>query len=210
EWMHELPPMRHVTRGTVVDVHHAILPLTARISPDSRKLLASSRPIVDDSAFKILSPVDMVLHAASHLFHNEELSSGLRDLIDLDSLLNEFSAEQDFWKRLIDRAFELQLSRALYYALHCLIGILATSIPGGVLAAISSASPPRAVAALMSVLFARALRPHHPSARDALTPIAVKLLYVRAHWLRMPPLLLLRHLTIKAFRREEIEDRDRV
>ena len=27
-WMHELPPLRHIKRGTVIDVHHAILPTT--------------------------------------------------------------------------------------------------------------------------------------------------------------------------------------
>ena len=45
KWMHELPPLKHNTRGTVLDVHHAILPVTARLKPDSRKLLAASRPI---------------------------------------------------------------------------------------------------------------------------------------------------------------------
>src|SRR5262249_46050478 len=44
KWMHELPPLRHNARATVVDVHHAILPLTARRRPDSAKLLAAARP----------------------------------------------------------------------------------------------------------------------------------------------------------------------
>ena len=29
-WMHELPPMQHLTRQTLLDVHHKILPETAR------------------------------------------------------------------------------------------------------------------------------------------------------------------------------------
>ena len=29
-WMHELPPMQHIQRGTVLDVHHAIAPLMPR------------------------------------------------------------------------------------------------------------------------------------------------------------------------------------
>ena len=28
EWMHELPPLQHKERGTVVDLHHGILPVT--------------------------------------------------------------------------------------------------------------------------------------------------------------------------------------
>jgi hypothetical protein len=31
-------------------------------------------------------------------------------------------------------------------------------------------------------------------------PLARRALYIRAHWLRMPPLMLARHLAIKAFR----------
>ncbi|MDO9219721.1 MAG: nucleotidyltransferase family protein, partial [Thiobacillus sp.] len=37
-WMHEIPPMQHIKRATVIDVHHAILPDTARYHPDSNKL----------------------------------------------------------------------------------------------------------------------------------------------------------------------------
>ncbi len=28
EWMHEIPPLRHIKRGSVLDVHHTILPPT--------------------------------------------------------------------------------------------------------------------------------------------------------------------------------------
>jgi len=40
----------------------------------------------------------MVLHAATHLFLNEEFSSALRDLADLDSLLRHFGGETRFWR----------------------------------------------------------------------------------------------------------------
>ena len=33
-WMHELPPLIHRERDRMIDVHHTILPLTARITPD--------------------------------------------------------------------------------------------------------------------------------------------------------------------------------
>ena len=31
QWMHELPPMQHTLRGSVIDVHHTILPRTSRL-----------------------------------------------------------------------------------------------------------------------------------------------------------------------------------
>jgi len=52
---------------------------------------------------------------------------------------------------------------------------------------------------LMDKLFTRALMPDHPSCSDWLTNTAKRGLYVRGNWLRMPPLLLARHLFHKAF-----------
>jgi hypothetical protein len=86
-WMHELPPLKHNSRQTVLDVHHAILPTTARLKPDSRKLLAAATPIAGRPDLAVLSPVDMVLHSAAHLFCNEDVGNSLRDLVDLDCLL---------------------------------------------------------------------------------------------------------------------------
>jgi hypothetical protein len=40
-----------------------------------------------------------------------------------------------------------------------------------------------------------------PSAKGTASAFARWLLYVRSHWLRMPPLMLARHLAIKGMRR---------
>jgi len=203
EWMHELPPMMHVTRQTVLDVHHAIVPTTARLKPDSAKLLAASRPIAEGSRLRVLTPTDMVLHSAAHLFLNEDLSSGLRDLADLDSLLRHFGEEAGFWDELAARARELDLARPYYYALRYAESILGTPVPQPALRASEAGRPPAWLRGLTDGLFLRALRPTHASASDRLTGLARSALYLRAHWLRMPPLLLARHLTVKALRRQE-------
>ena len=129
QWMHELPPLRHNTRATVLDVHHAILPLTARLKPSSAKLLAASRPLAGHDRLRVLCPADMVLHSATHLFHNEELSHGLRDLTDLDILLRHFGPEPGFWEELPRRAAELDLVRPLYYGLRFASHFLGTPVP---------------------------------------------------------------------------------
>ena len=41
-WMHELPPLIHRDRDRMIDVHHTILPLTARVTPDAKTLIADS------------------------------------------------------------------------------------------------------------------------------------------------------------------------
>src|SRR5258706_9448987 len=127
--MHELPPMRHIIRQTVIDVHHAILPETARLKPDSAKLRAAAVPLEGKQGLFVFSPADMVLHSATHLFHDGELENGLRDLFDLDSLLREFSQRVGFWELLIARSAELYLKRPLYYALRYTSLILGTPVP---------------------------------------------------------------------------------
>jgi Uncharacterised nucleotidyltransferase len=200
-WMHELPPLRHISRQTTLDVHHAILPTTARLKPDSAKLLAASRPVVGEPRVRILAPEDMVLHCATHLFCNEDVGNGLRDLVDLDSLLRDFAREAGFWPRLTTRAAELDLTRPLYYALRYAVRLLDTPVPARALEAAEIGRPPSLLRGLMDALFLQTLRPERAS--DNLASLARGSLYVRAHWLRMPPLLLAQHLTVKALRRQE-------
>ncbi|MDP2785874.1 MAG: nucleotidyltransferase family protein [Sulfurimicrobium sp.] len=198
-WMHELPPMRHVKRSTVIDVHHAILPETASIHPDPEKLRAAACALDGHDGLRVLAPADMVLHSAAHLFHDGELENGLRDLVDIDSLLRHFGGLPSFWPELVERARELELTRPLFYALRYAAHILHTPIPSDTMEAAGVGRPNRPTLALMDSLFTRALMPVHPSCSDALTGGARWMLYGRANWLRMPPLLLARHLFHKAF-----------
>jgi hypothetical protein len=203
QWMHELPPLQHNTRRTVLDVHHAILPLTARLKPDSAKLLDASRALAGLDRLRVLCPVDMVLHSATHLFHNEELSHGLRDIADLDSLLRHFGQEPDFWDELPGRAAELDLARPLYYGLRYASHYFGTPVPRQVQRRVDAGCPPRLPGRLMDALYGQALRPVAATDVGAGTRLARQALYVRAHWLRMPPLLLAIHLGTKALRRED-------
>jgi hypothetical protein len=198
-WMHELPPMRHVRRSTVIDVHHAILPETASIHPDPEKLRAAACALEEHEGLKVLAPADMVLHSAAHLFHDGELENGLRDLVDIDSLLRHFGSFPSFWPELVERAVELELTRPLFYALRYAANILHTPIPLDTMEAAEAGCPSWPTRVLMDSLFTRALMPVHASCSDAFTGGARWLLYVRANWLRMPPLLLARHLFHKAF-----------
>jgi hypothetical protein len=198
-WMHELPPMQHVKRQTVIDVHHAIVPKTARVRPDSALLLEAALPVDGAPGITVLAPHDMVLHSAVHLFNDGEFDNGLRDLVDLHRLLTHFGQTPSFWNGLVPRAMQLQLARPLFYALRYTRKLLDTPVPKAVMAAAEAGRPDKAMLALMDRLFLRALVPDHASCTDAFTAAAKEMLYVRANWLRMPPLLLARHLFHKAF-----------
>jgi len=205
EWMHELPPLEHMQRGTTIDVHHAILPETAGLRPDPERLRGSAVPIAwpdgvqGEYPLSTLSPQDMVLHSALHLFWDGEFDHGLRDLYDLHRLLAEFGKRPGFWAGLVPRAAELELMRPLFYALRYAAALLGTPVPEDVSRMLRRAGPNRLLLRVMDGLFLRSLQPMHPSCSDASSGIARFVLYVRGNWLRMPPVLLARHLFHKAF-----------
>lgn len=204
-WMHELPPMKHMTRQTVLDLHHTILPETVRLRPDPRKLLDAAVTLEGHGPrLKVLAPADMVLHSATHLFHEGEFDHGLRDLTDLDALLRQFSANDDrFWEALVDRAQQLDLTRPLYYALRYTQAVLDTPIPSTILQTAAAFGPHWPIRQLMDSLFARAFAPRHPSCDGWLTRPALWLLFVRSHWIKMPLHLLVPHLLHQAFARPD-------
>ena len=200
QWMHEIPPLRHLKRQTSIDVHHNILPKTTRFCPDATKLLANSIQIPGKNMW-VLAPEDRVLHSAMHLFHEGEFTQGLRDLSDLDLLLKEFSTQENFWALLLQRADELQQQLPLFYALRYTHRILQTPVPENVRKASKQQSPNSINTSLMDALFLRALMPDHKSCNDRWTGLARWLLFVRSHWLKMPVYLMIPHLLRKAFRR---------
>jgi hypothetical protein len=168
--------------------------------------MAATRVPGDDGEF-VFAPVDMVLHSATHLFHEGELEKGLRDLVDIESLLSGFACGRtQFWDELVARAGEVGLTRPLYYALRYSTRMLGAPVPEAILAASEAWAPPRPLRWLMDVLYLRALRPDHPTCSDWFTPVARWALYVRGHWLRMPLPLLVYHLARKAFMRERAEE----
>jgi hypothetical protein len=191
EWMHELPPMVHPRRRSALDVHHAILPKTSRLHTDPDRLLERAREL--PGGLRVLAPSDMVIHSAVHMFHDGEIAGGLRDLVDLDGLLRHFDSGE-FWRDLIEETDRHGVQRPVYYALLYAKRYLETPLPDTLTGWLRCAAPPRAVGALMDVLVHRALLDGQPG-----SGLAVQALYVRSHWLKMPPVLLTRHLARKLF-----------
>lgn len=199
EWMHELPPMTHIQRGTVLDIHHRILPETARARPDPQRMLAEA---VECEAFPgvfVLAQHDMLLHSATHLFYEGELAHGFRDLFDLDAMLRMVESVQA-WRELMERAQTLQLTRPLFLACHFTSAMLDTPIPTFVREQLAQWHPSGITTKLLIWAYPLVLRPMHPVLNERMTGFARWLIYARAHWLRMPPILLVRHLGRKAVR----------
>lgn len=201
-WMHELPPMQHLVRGTPLDVHHNILPETARIRTRPDLILAAAEPLPGCAGLFIPSRHDQILHSATHLFHEGEWEHGLRDLSDLDLLLRAYAAsDAGFWTGLLARARALHLERPLHYALRYAAAVLQTPVPQTVLQAL----PGGPLSPLMDALFMNGFSSAHASCRGPWTGLAQFFLYVRSHWLRMPVHLLAPHLLHQALRRETVD-----
>lgn len=194
DWMHELPPMVHRDRRSIVDVHHGILPRTSRLKPSPERLLEHAMPVGD--GLRVLCPAHLILHAAAHLFHDGEIAGAIRDLVDLDQLLRCFGRDESFWPSLLEETRQLDLARPAYYALRFARHWFDTPLPAGVIAEMNGWAPPAAIGRLMDALVERAVMGSGGRASSA----SVFALYVRSHWLKMPPLQLVRHLARKSLR----------
>jgi Uncharacterised nucleotidyltransferase len=157
----------------MIDVHHTILPLTARIMPDAASLLADSIEIAP--GVRVLSPNDMLVHAAAHLFADGDLAGGMRNLWDVHCLAGQFGTTG-----LSQRAAHHGLTKEVARALR-----LAAALYGD--------------GARLSPIDHAYLR--RLTARDgwgrATCPVTRLVFYVRSHWLRMPPMMLAKHLWTK-------------
>ena len=202
-WMHQLPPLSN--GSSTIDVHHTLVPDTARIELDADDVLKRVTVLPERPELAVLAPPDMVLHSAVHLFNDGEYDRGLRDLDDLNLLLRQFGVTASFWETLLERAAALHLTRPLFYALRYAVELLGTPVPPDVMRASAAFGPGPIHRLLMDGLFLRALRSPHPEGSDRLTAPALQALYVRAHYLRMPLRLLVPHLTRKALRRRPRE-----
>ena len=207
EWMHEIPPMKHVERHTVIDVHHTITPPTSRFKVPGDKLFERIVTVDKEARLFVLAPVDMVLHSSVHLFQEGEFSHGLRDLLDIRDLLVFFSGDATFWPGLFSRARELALGEPLFHALHHVDRLFGPIVPADYLHRVKDIAPGRVSRFVLSGSFSLALKPHHPSCDSLTGDFARWFLYIRSHYLRMPLYLVVPHLTRKAFMRHFPENK---
>lgn len=193
EWSHEVPPMTHPLFAVELDLHHNILPPVARTRVDADALLQRLCPS-KWPAWRVLDPVDQVLHSAAHLFLDSEARDRLRDIVDLDGLLRHFGEQPGFWARLPQRAIELGLAEPLGLACHFTVRWLGTPIPPSTREAVASIGPGSWRRAWLYPLLERILLPTEPDALPAkLQSLAAAIQLARYHRQRMPLRLLLPH-----------------
>lgn len=190
QWMHELPPMIHATRDRMIDVHHTILPLTARPRPDAAALIADAVTLPD--GLHLLSPAAMVCHAAAHMLADGDMQGGLRNLWDIHLLCTQFSAaKEDFYADVYEEAARHQLTAAVARALRLARHLYGTPVP-------DYRAPITVDHRLRwsDRLFIARLLARDGWGRETRKGL-VFAFYLRSHLLRMPPMMLARHLLTK-------------
>ncbi len=184
KWSHELPPMRHKSRGTILDIHHRLESHAAKISLNHEKMMADAS-MLDGGRSKTFTAIDLFIHSASHAFSDGEFATPARSLIELYYLYQNLNPEQR--RALISRAIDVgglypvQISLwalARYFGLECLKSDQKVGL-----------------------LVGFAIRVVVDDSR--LKNLGLFMLYVRGHYMRMPLKYLIPHFVRKLFIRQK-------
>ena len=195
KWMHEIPALTHKTRGSTLDVHHNLLPLTSKIKINAKEL--EKNALVD---LKVLAPEDRVIHSIVHLFLESEFEKGMRDMTDLDLLIRQYQQEhEDFALVIVNRSLTLGVDLMVFYALRYLKMYLNTPIDNQQLEKLDVHLKNKIRIKVMDALFENVLFNPLSLDRSLSNKFAHSLMFIRGHWLRMPLHLLVPHLFHKAF-----------
>jgi hypothetical protein len=185
-WMHELPPMEHVRRHTVVDLHHAIMPTISRYAFDPTPLFNGAVEIT--TGIYVLNPADRIIHSCLHAFLEGVPSKALRDLYDISRLIGQHFSEPKLFEQLLTRADQLGVRSLINDACHAssslfprnftiLNGLTQKTIRSGFLAGAARSATDNA--------------PSHW--------VMAQWLLAHSHWMKMPIHILLPHLLRKAW-----------
>ena len=184
EHMHELPPLIHKSRDRMIDVHHTILPLTHRITPDALALVSDA--VTGAGGFAVLNSVDMACHCAAHMLADGDLQGGLRNLWDFHLMTRDFAAtDPAFWEQLKRRARLHGLQGAVQRAARLSRDVYGAALPE------EWDGQGAKDRWFRQRLFAR------DDWGRVTQPLLEQGFYIRSHWLRMPPKMLAQHLWTK-------------
>lgn len=199
KWAHEIPPLIHPNRMIEVDVHHSILQITNRLTPKIDLMITAAVTVEDN--IQVLCNEDMLLHSIVHQFVDGAIKGSLRNLLEQHDMIMEFSEDPDFWTSFMSRADELNFGRPVFYCLRYCQIFLSTIIPGNVALWADKYRPNGFILKVMDWMVLGTMVPFGMGRSKLANYIATNGLYIRSHWLRMPPFMLAVHLSRKLIRR---------
>ncbi|NDV92922.1 hypothetical protein GTH32_17275 [Alteromonas sp. 345S023] len=194
QWVHEIPPLIHSNRGTVLDLHHNIVPPISGKAPNVDSLLSCVTET--DDGLTVLSPAGLLLHSCVHLFFNEEQEHGYRDLVDIWLLLTRYKSP-DFWQQLHEIIEHVGFKTEVILGLHYTAQFFEVDIP----ASLSRHQINSVRWSLLDFIYKRTLLPNHKTVKVSAQKLAIFMAWVRGHWCKMPIHILLWHFIAKGGRK---------
>lgn len=114
-WSHQYPPLFHYLRGSSIDLHHAIIPVTAKTQIDVQDYILQAQDVGLHNV-KLPSDSYLFIHAAVHLFLQEETHKLVKDLCELNELGRELLIDDTTRHALWQAAEKSNVSRVIYTA----------------------------------------------------------------------------------------------
>jgi hypothetical protein len=215
EWSHEIPALTHPARGMEVDVHHSIGPALPGESVAVGSLFERSREVAWQAReggspvtrFRVLQPIDQLVHVAIHTYGSSDLALRLREVMDFDLLFRGYCASREGGAEshafdsaaLVERAAEMGQARAMWWTLHYAQRWLGTPIDPALLS--RQGRPAAATVAMMDWLSDRSMLPGASQRRTGAEFAAEIGLLTRYQWQRLPLRRLVPHVLEKVRRR---------
>ncbi len=133
---HHAVPMIDSGGRLLVEIHRGIARPAAGLYVDPAPLIEWAAVVESNGRrYRVLSLEDQFLHAAIHLSHTDRFIGKLRDLLDIDALVD--SAKDLDWGTILEAARSSTASRSLYTTLDLSRRLLGTPIPREVLSELS-------------------------------------------------------------------------
>lgn len=197
EWAHEIPPLSHASRGTILDLHHNLVPPISGRAPNISLFMQNLETVNDSFVFR---PAAMVLHSIVHLFVNEDFKHGLRDISDISLLFNAHDTS-DFWQDIIELAQQTNFMVELFLAFRYSQKIFRFKSKCEESKQINQQQFSRFKLRYWDFMFESALGPKHSLVKNKTDGFALFCAYIRGHSLKMPVKILVPHIITKSFRK---------
>ncbi len=195
EYAHEIPPMMQAERGTVLDLHHNLfLPVSGR-APKIEQFWAKTT--TSDNGLSTLKPAAALVHSMIHLLMNEEVTYGLRDCLDIQSIIDLHNSEA-FWQdvnTLVEGNGFTQEYQLLLLLLDALFGQQCVRERVK-----DMQYTPNVKTRFWLWCYRKAVMPDHPQLRNPYAGIARAAVYCRGHSQKMPLATLLKHSSVKIYK----------
>lgn len=200
DWMHELPPMRHSELPVGLDLHHHLVPPTSKMHFEAGIFNSLLRP-TDTKGMHLLTVPGQMLHTSLHMLTNDDLSGLLKDLMDFYILSEDIDRDRHYLD-LIGLATTLNIEVHVKRAIRIVAHLFSITLPAEVQQLVQ---PTSRLEGVVDRLYLNQIS-HQLLADPQTESYSTFLLWCRAHWLKMPLPLLIKH-TFSKFTRYVVENK---